>query len=58
MDDKKIVLYRDKVLKDKEKFFEAAQDCKFRSEMIEGIGCICKLEKGWTVTCDPEHCPM
>jgi len=55
---KKIRLYRDKVLKNREKFFEAAEGCKFKTKEIEGLGCICKLEDRWTVTCDPEHCPL
>ena len=57
-DKKKILSYRNKVIKNKKKFLEAAQDCEFKSKIVTGIGGICKLEKRWTVTCDPEHCPL
>ena len=58
MGKKKIIRYRDKALKAKEKFLKEAVECEFKSKMIKDIGCICRLENRWTVTCDPNNCPL
>lgn len=43
-----------------QEFNETAKDCEYRIPMVEGRGCICRLDKRWTGhdTCDAIQCTL